>query len=308
MATQSRVESDAPIIGFHANKGKFKSYADVATSAFEYISSNAPGFTPCVAMFVSGPKNVHLNVDHDTATRIGSRNGGEIVFHASYMDIPWTDTQGRAQLKSKSLDSHDVFERIDAMVAICAISRADLVIHSGKRIFDTDYNDIVLARMSESISKVVEDAPRVPRIFIETMSHDDRYASTTNLNAIFDNDGALWHDDNGISGIGLCIDTAHIWAAGADISTRSQCATWFGSLRDDIPIAIHLNDSTEVIGTHHDIHTTLGDGEIWALNDGYISILDWARERHAPVILERNNDPLNEVARDLATISRKLNW
>jgi endonuclease IV len=105
--------------------------------------------------------------------------------------------------------------------------------------------------------------------------------------------------------IGLCVDTAHIWAAGADISTRIKCAKWFNSLCEDIPVAIHLNDTKEVLGTGKDEHTMLGKGEIWAFENGYVAALNWAHDRDAvPIILERNDDPENEVRADLATIRK----
>ena len=273
------------VIGFHARKKV--SYAATIESACEFIATHAPYVTPCVAMFVSGPRNSHLNITREIAQQLGARTRGEILFHASYTDIPWS---------AQSL-TDDVFVRVDAIVAACAESRADVVIHCSARVFERAGNELVIERLSESIAKV--ESVREPRIFIETMSYDARFADPRALNAIF--------GDAPPRGIGLCVDTAHVWAAGANLATRESCATWLHSIRADIPIAMHLNDSTEPIGTHTDIHTTLGDGEIWALEDGYMSVIEWARERGAPIILERNSDPAEEAARDIATIARKLN-
>lgn len=307
------------IIGYHTRKNGRLSYAAIFQKAWTLVGEEIPNAIPCAAMFISGPRNAHININDQTAEELGVRQliptnphptGGEIIFHAAYIDLPWASV-----LSDQRSDA--VFTRIDQMIAICARARADIVIHSGSRIFDPQSCRPVLARISSSLEKAAaaSHSQRMPRIFLETMSHDARFASTNALNSIFDDRSVLWRDPGGTSSsstdvgsnIGLCIDTAHIWAAGANIASREACATWFASLRSDIPFAMHLNDSKEVIGTHKDEHTMLGKGEIWSLEDGYVAALDWARTRRAPVILERNDDPEPEARADLALIARKLN-
>jgi endonuclease IV len=68
-----------------------------------------------------------------------------------------------------------------------------------------------------------------------------------------------------------------------------------------------LNDSKEPIETHRDIHTTLGNGEIWAREDAYMTFVNWACEHSAPIILERNDNPEKEAIADLKLITRKKN-
>lgn len=273
----------ALIIGQHARVAS-GTYAEVIETAFQLVSDNLPEAIPCVALFIAGPRNTRINITPEIAesfaqllARRASSHPAQIVFHASYMDLPWSAMSIR----------DDVFARIDRMVALCEVCNADLVIHSGSRIFDRRDRAAAIARIGKSLGRTKV------RIFLETMQHDDRYADQRELNAIF---------DDAHKGIGLCIDTAHIWAAGADISTRAKCAEWLSAIRDDIPVAMHLNDSKEVIGSRVDAHTTLGSGEIWGLEDGYVAALHWARDRCAPVILERNDNPTVEVVHDLGVI------
>jgi endonuclease IV len=147
------------------------------------------------------------------------------------------------------------------------------------------------------------------------MPNDSRYADPRMLNAIFDT-----YIANGMPRkVGLCIDTAHIWSAGADISSRENCIQWFDQIRADIPIVIHLNDCTTPLGSKRDIHANIGCGEIWAdevprdevprdENQGYQYIIQWARQRGAPVILERHADEKYRagLAQDIAKISHSL--
>lgn len=293
---------DRPLtIGYHARKIGFKSYDEVLTAARELINAHIADARPCVALFVTGPRNTHLNITPEYARNIAAHTRDmSVLFHASYLDLPWG-----ANPVTNMRDN--VFERIDAIMNACAFSHADVVIHCGTAIFDAKITAPILARIGDAIEKAcdaiekardISDREFIPRVFIETMNNDARFASPDDLNAIFDTCDS--------DSIGLCVDTAHIWGAGANISTREKCANWFDALRSDIPYAMHLNDSTEVLNSHSDIHTTLGSGEIWGLSDGYVAAVQWARERNAPVILERNKDPMNEAARDLALISRKL--
>jgi deoxyribonuclease IV len=66
--------------------------------------------------------------------------------------------------------------------------------------------------------------------------------------------------------VGVCIDTAHTFAAGYDISTEEGFAETF-ELFDDIVgcdklLAMHLNDSKKALGSRVDRHESLGDGLI----------------------------------------------
>jgi len=284
------------IVGMHARK-TCRDYAEVIDNAHNLVRSSAPSAIPCAAVFISGPRNTRINISRECAIAIGSRSvrgvargeSSRVVFHASYLDLPWSEKGAEGTLA-----------RFDDLATICAIARADLVIHSGARIFDAALTRVVMARLSQSIATARAAATHYePRFYIETMSSDARFADPRAINAIFDDAGPH-------GAIGLCVDTAHVWAAGADISTRASCAAWLRAIRDDIPVALHLNDSAQPIGTRRDVHAELGRGEIWALEDGYASAVEWARERDAPIILERNIDPIASAARDLQKIERLI--
>lgn len=64
----------------------------------------------------------------------------------------------------------------------------------------------------------------------------------------------------------FCIDTAHIWAAGYEISTRNGVERTLNQFDEFVGLEdlaiIHLNDSKYDCGTNRDEHQHLGDGEI----------------------------------------------
>jgi deoxyribonuclease-4 len=66
--------------------------------------------------------------------------------------------------------------------------------------------------------------------------------------------------------LGACLDTAHLWGAGYDISTAESARSvldeadqTFGLAR--VPVW-HLNDARAALGSHLDRHARIGEGEI----------------------------------------------
>lgn len=91
--------------------------------------------------------------------------------------------------------------------------------------------------------------------------------------------------------VGVCIDTAHAFAAGYDISTSEGFEETFQQFEDIIGfeklLAMHLNDSKKELGTKVDRHDSLGDGFI-----GWIPfqlIMKDSRFDGIPFILETPN-------------------
>ena len=66
--------------------------------------------------------------------------------------------------------------------------------------------------------------------------------------------------------IEFCLDTAHVWGAGYDISTESGVAETFDEFDDVVGLDrlayVHLNDSKHGCGTNKDEHAHIGEGEI----------------------------------------------
>jgi endonuclease IV len=57
--------------------------------------------------------------------------------------------------------------------------------------------------------------------------------------------------------LGICVDTAHIWASGYELSDAYKAIT-VANARNDV-VAIHLNNSKVAKGSRVDRHTTLFD-------------------------------------------------
>jgi deoxyribonuclease-4 len=86
--------------------------------------------------------------------------------------------------------------------------------------------------------------------------------------------------------LGVCLDTAHIWAAGYDL-VQDYDGVWqqFGEqLGFDRLGCLHLNDSKAALGSHLDRHELIGEGQIGA--EAFRRIMHDPRLAHVPKILE----------------------
>jgi deoxyribonuclease-4 len=88
--------------------------------------------------------------------------------------------------------------------------------------------------------------------------------------------------------LGICLDTAHLWGAGYDISSRDSTLQVLQNCEDTFGLArlkvIHLNDTAMALGSHRDVHKRLGEGIIG--NEGLQTLLRDPRLAHVAVLME----------------------
>lgn len=113
----------------------------------------------------------------------------------------------------------------------------------------------------------------------------------TNMGFRFEHLAEIMEQVDDKSRVGVCIDTAHTFAAGYDISTVAGFEDTFKQFDDiigfDNLLAMHLNDSKKELGTKVDRHDSLGDGHIgWT---PFELIMKDERFNGIPLILETPN-------------------
>jgi deoxyribonuclease-4 len=86
----------------------------------------------------------------------------------------------------------------------------------------------------------------------------------------------------------FCLDTAHVWAAGYDVSTPAAVDGTFAAFDDAVGLdalaVVHLNDSKHGCGTNKDEHAHVGEGEIGTA--GMRAVIDRAAAAEVPIVLE----------------------
>lgn len=88
--------------------------------------------------------------------------------------------------------------------------------------------------------------------------------------------------------LGVCLDTAHLFASGYDLRSQDKTGDLIESLRNnkilDKISLIHLNDSATDLGSGRDNHADLGKGKIGI--DGLKNFVNQKELSHLPLILE----------------------
>jgi deoxyribonuclease-4 len=105
--------------------------------------------------------------------------------------------------------------------------------------------------------------------------------------------------------LGVCLDTAHFFAAGYDIRTPKG---WNAAIRRvqtligvEQVLAFHLNDSKSDLGSRVDRHAHIGQGKLG--KEAFRRIVNDARFKQRPACLETPKSPsLREDIENLATL------
>lgn len=88
--------------------------------------------------------------------------------------------------------------------------------------------------------------------------------------------------------LGVCLDTAHLWGAGHNISTAEAVLEVLRRFDETVGLArlkvLHLNDTEKDLGSHRDVHARIGEGIIG--EEGLRTLLCDPRLAHATVLLE----------------------
>jgi deoxyribonuclease IV len=174
-----------------------------------------------------------------------------------------------------------------------------LVLHPGAHLGAGE--EAGLERIVESIDRVLSGLPRIKtRLALETTA-----GQGSCLGNKFEHFAYIISRVREPERLCVCLDTAHIFAAGYDIGSESAIRKTFREFdrligRDRLA-AIHVNDSKTVGGSRVDRHEHIGKGKIGL--DAFRFIMRDRRFRKIPKVLEtpKGND-LQEDVMNLMTL------
>ena len=128
--------------------------------------------------------------------------------------------------------------------------------------------DAGTARLADGLALVlaeVDDGPGAAIVVLEN-SPGSGFGLGTNVAELADIAEAVASRGLPTSRIGFCLDTAHAWAAGIDLSepaaTDDFLADFDARIGLDRLVMVHLNDSKSERGSHLDRHEHLGAGTL----------------------------------------------
>jgi deoxyribonuclease-4 len=185
------------------------------------------------------------------------------------------------------------------------LNRADqlelpfLVLHPGAHLGAGE--ETGLNRIVDSIDKVFAGIPNVKtRIALETTAGQGSCLGHT-----FEQIAYIIGHAREPERLCVCLDTAHVFAAGYDIrteaATRKMFSTFDRQIGLDRLVALHLNDSKTARGSRVDRHEHIGKGQIGL--DAFRFIMGDRRFRKIPKVLETPKDKkLTEDVKNMKTL------
>ncbi len=104
--------------------------------------------------------------------------------------------------------------------------------------------------------------------------------------------------------VGICLDTAHAFAAGYDLATEAGLAEMLARVRATVGLqrieVVHLNDTRVPCGGRADRHWHVGEGRIGA--DAFRRLIGVMLPQGCPFILETPRRTLEDDRRNLARV------
>ena len=250
------------------------------------------------AIFVGGPQERKITLLASEAAslkRYVDKTGIRVVAHSAYSAVPWRGDP-------------DAARHIREELQVCqSAGIVGLVVHLPK---------LPIESVMKYIGRLYTPLAPDVRVFLETPAVTPRetyYETPEKLAELFK---AIREKlDPRLDHFGLCIDSAHLWTCGIDLSSNESAEEWLAALEDKaatIPhdrVMIHLNDSGRPLGVGPDTHAGLASGQIWGdykdrLDEsGLAAFVNYAARHDTIVILERK--PKSELKLDYLVL-RKL--
>ena len=141
-----------------------------------------------------------------------------------------------------------------------------------------------IARIVQAIARILPETPPEVMLLLE-----NDVGAGNSLGHSFEQLGAVLDLLAEYAGrLGVCLDTAHLWGAGQDISSAAATELVLQHFDESIGLSrlkvIHLNDTSVALGSHRDVHTRLGEGIIG--EEGLRALLCDPRLNEVAVLLE----------------------
>ncbi|WP_380678626.1 deoxyribonuclease IV [Salinigranum sp. GCM10025319] len=252
-------------------------HESVAGGVFNAVESLVDDGGNCGQIFTHSPQVWQdPNIDEEEAERfrtLSDEHGvGPWVIHSSYLVNLCTPKDG---LREKSLDSMQ--KEVDAASQLgIEYVNVHLGAHTGAGVEGG----------LENAGSVLDDLsiPDDVTVLVESDA-----GSGTKLGGDFEHLASVL--DESTQDLDVCVDTAHAFAAGYDLSTPEAVDATVAAFDDVVGLDrlayVHLNDSKHACGTNKDEHAHIGEGEIGV--DGMRRIVTHPDLHEVPFVLETPN-------------------
>ncbi|MFC7136250.1 deoxyribonuclease IV [Halobaculum litoreum] len=249
-------------------------HESIAGGTFNAVDALVEDGGNCGQIFTHSPQVWQdPNIDDEEAERfraLSDEHGvGPWVIHSSYLVNLCTPKDG---LREKSIDSMQ--KEVDAAAKLdIPYVNVHLGAHTGAGV------DQGLDNAAGALDEL--DVPDGVTVLVESDA-----GSGTKLGGDFEHLAAVLERSE--QDLDICLDTAHAFAAGYDLSTPEAVEETVAELDAVVGLehleCVHLNDSKHACGTNKDEHALIGEGHIG--EDGMRAFVNHEALRDVPFVLE----------------------
>lgn len=155
-----------------------------------------------------------------------------------------------------------------------------------------------LSNITNALNKILKETKEVKTmILLENTSGSGRW-----LGYKFSHQRMVLENLNWSERVGICLDTAHAWAAGYKIDELEGLNRLLAEIDEAVGFKrlklVHLNDTKEKLNSRRDRHLDIGEGNIG--NKGFYFILNHPKLKDLPFILET---PKKSAADDIRNLN-----
>ncbi len=236
-------------IGIHTSIGE--SYLNALESARKLGCNALQIFSASPRMWAGGPSRIPDTASMAFRARREELALGPLVIHANYL-INLAATQ--PMLRTRSIQAFH-----DEIVRGISLGADFLVVHPGAR--GEAKIESAIATIINSVKEAVRRVQlRKLRILIENTA-----GMGTAVGSRLEEVAAILRGLQSL-GVGACLDTAHLFAAGYDIGSPSGLESTISQIEKTIGLenvyVWHVNDSKIPLGGRVDRHENIGEGKI----------------------------------------------
>ena len=166
-----------------------------------------------------------------------------------------------------------------------------LIIHIGHRLESSE--DEAIEAVSQGINQAFEKVKNPVILLMENTA-----GQGTEIGYTFDQIKRIFENVHEHQRMGVCLDTAHSFEAGYDLSNKDGLERTLETFDQTIGLKrihlLHLNDSKTPLGSRKDRHWHIGEGYIGL--EGFRNLINHPLLRHLPGIMET---PRKDTIEDL---------
>jgi deoxyribonuclease-4 len=191
-----------------------------------------------VQIFMSNPQQWKAPIPREDADELKA-SPIEFYVHAPYL-LNLASPNNRVRIPSRKALAQ-------AVAAATTIGAKGVIVHGGSVGPDED-----AAVGFERWRKAVDSFDVTVPVLVENTA-----GKGNSIMHDLENYGPLW-DEIGDRNVGVCLDTCHAWASGADLEDAVDVIS---AITGGVAL-VHANDSKDEAGSHRDRHANFGEGFI----------------------------------------------